>query len=163
MPRAQAVEAVALPSVTTALTATACAPGGVAVLWRAGQAVRSFEATPSKGLAALALTDTQVLLGSSGGSLQHFDLYNGAQQLMTRHSSGVSCLLPIRRQPQQEQHQAGASSSAAAALPVTSHESDWGIIVGCHEGQVGVLVCCGVRLLSTRLCAYTHATLNTAA
>jgi len=78
----------------------------------------------------VALTDTQLLLGSSAGTVQHFDLFSGQQQLITRHSSGVTCLCTHRHQlqrpgnPQQQQHSPG-------------DEDEWLALVGCVDGQVG--------------------------
>ena len=85
---------------------------------------------------ALALTDTQLLLGSSGGTLQHYDLFNGQQQLITRHSSSVTCLQPHRQQLQQQQATPQQQQQHQQEAP----DEDFLILVGCMDGQV-----CGVR------------------
>jgi hypothetical protein len=79
---------------------------------------------------SLALTDTQLLLGSSAGAVQHFDLFSGSQQLITRHGSSVTYLLA---QQQQLQHMLPA---AAAAV---EQGEDWHIIVGTADGQVRII------------------------
>lgn len=72
----------------------------------------------------LSLTDTQLLMGSSAGVVQHFDLFSGQQQLITRHSSGVAALRTHKQQQQQLQQLPGLDSE------------DWLILVGCMDGQV---------------------------
>lgn len=79
---------------------------------------------------SLALTDTQLLLGSTAGVVQSLDLFSGQQQLITRHSSGVACLLTHRQQQplqlqQQQQEQLGLGTE------------EWVTLVGCVDGQVG--------------------------
>jgi hypothetical protein len=76
-------------------------------------------------IASMCLTDTQLLLGSSAGAVQHFDMFSGSQQLITRHGSSVTSLLA------QQQQQQGVAAAAAAA-----QEEDWHIIVGTADGQV---------------------------
>lgn len=80
-------------------------------------------------MTSLALTDTQLLLGSTAGVVQSFDLFSGQQQLITRHSSGVACLLTHRQQQplqlQQQQEQLGLGTE------------EWVTLVGCVDGQVG--------------------------
>lgn len=125
-PPAEAVAAVALPSASLAVTATA---RGGAVLWRAGAAIRRFQPMPGGRVTSLALTDTQLLLGSTAGVVQSFDLFSGRQQLITRHSSGVACLLTHRQLPQQQQPQ---QDQEEVGLGV----EEWVTLVGCVDGQV---------------------------
>jgi hypothetical protein len=82
---------------------------------------------------SLALTDTQLLLGSTAGVVQSFDLFSGQQQLITRHSSGVACLLTHRQQQQQQQPQP-QQDQEEVGLGV----EEWVTLVGCVDGQVGV-------------------------
>jgi hypothetical protein len=91
-------------------------------------------------ITCLALTDTQLLLGSTAGAVQHFDLFSRSQQLITRHGSSVTCLLA------QQQQQQGLAATAAA-----EQQEDWHVIVGTADGQVCTSNCCSMGL---------HASLN---
>jgi hypothetical protein len=74
--------------------------------------------------------------------VQHFDLFSGQQQLITRHSSGVAALRTHKEQQRMQQ------------LPGLDSE-DWLILVGCIDGQV----CMGCsRPLSLTSTASVHKT-----
>lgn len=73
--------------------------------------------------ACIALTDTQLLLGGSSGIVQHFDLFSGRRQLITKHSSGVTCIRVLKQQHKQHH-----------ALPGDPEDSI--AIIGCMDGQV---------------------------
>jgi hypothetical protein len=84
-------------------------------------------------ITCLALTDTQLLLGSTSGAVQHYDLFSGSQQLITRHGSSVTCLLAQQHQQQQQQQQQALAAAAATAVD----QEDWHVVVGTSDGQVG--------------------------
>jgi hypothetical protein len=91
-------------------------------------------------VAAVALTDTQLLLGSTAGVVQYFDIFSGQQQLITRHSSGVACLRTHKQQQQQKQQQQETGLGSEEQLT----------LVGCVDGQVR-----GGRSLACRQPIYT--------
>jgi hypothetical protein len=98
---------------------------------------------------SLALTDTQLLLGSSAGAVQHFDLFSGSQQIITRHGSSVTSLLA---QQQQQQQQQGVAAAAG-------QEEDWHIIVGTAYGQVcsrQLFLFCISHIAAAEACCCTH-------
>lgn len=72
-------------------------------------------------ITSIALTDTQLLLGSTASTVQQFDLYSGAQQLITRYERGVTALLTYQQKRQQQQEGIG---------------QDWSVLVGTAAGQV---------------------------
>lgn len=86
---------------------------------------------------AVALTDTQLLLGTSAGVVQHFDIFSGRQQLITRHASGVTCLTTHKQQQQ-------LASAAQQQLQGLAGAEEWVTLVGCVDGQVRLA---GLRLL----------------
>ncbi|KAF8070864.1 hypothetical protein HT031_000945 [Scenedesmus sp. PABB004] len=118
----EAPVAVGLPSVSLAITATP----RTAQLWREGQALRSFEPLPGAAITCLALTDTRLLLGTSAGAVQHFDLFSGRAALITRHGAAVTCLL-AQQQQQQQQH--------------PGEGDDWRVMVGTRDGTVSGIAC----------------------
>jgi hypothetical protein len=112
MPGKQSVTAVALPSVSLAVTASA---KGGAVLWRAGATIRRFEPLPVSG---------------------------GVLSLFTVHMGWVYNLLPTaehthpeQQQKQKQWQQTLQKQQAACSNPVTSYPS---LAVGwCDHGLAG--------------------------
>lgn len=115
--------------------------------WLPCLSVCAYVCLPQGGrVTSLALTDTQLLLGSTAGVVQYFDLFSGQQQLITRHGSGVTCLRTYRQQgqpseEQQQQQQLGLGSE------------EWMTIVGCTDGQVSqnIYISVGARCLLHQL------------